>query len=74
MVWHSHNFHVLRDFVVAGQQSAVLSGSMDADAIANYLQNCINGIVVSAKAGMSQSACERMVEDTLRLLNPCPDQ
>nr|WP_298935573.1 TetR/AcrR family transcriptional regulator [uncultured Dyadobacter sp.] len=59
----------LLHFVVQGKTTGQFSDSLDAETMADYLQNCINGIVVSAKAGMSQAACERMVESALVLLH-----
>lgn len=59
----------LLHFVVEGKKAGDFSNSLDAETIADYLQNCINGIVVSAKSGMSQAACKRMVESTLILLH-----
>lgn len=59
----------LLHFVTYGKRTGKFSDSLDAETMADYLQNCINGIVVSAKAGMSQAACERMVESTLMLLH-----
>lgn len=59
----------LLHFVAHGKKKGQFSDSLDAETMADYLQNCINGIVVSAKAGMSQAACERMVESALILLH-----
>lgn len=59
----------LLHFVVEGKKTGKFSDGLDAETIADYLQNCINGIVVSAKSGMSQAACKRMVESTLTLLH-----
>jgi TetR/AcrR family transcriptional repressor of nem operon len=59
----------LLHFVAEGKKTGKFSTSLDAETMADYLQNCINGIVVSAKAGMSQASCERMVESTLILLH-----
>jgi len=59
----------LLHFVASGRKTRQFSNSLDAETMADYLQNCINGIVVSAKAGMSQAACERMVESALILLH-----
>ncbi|MDR6804687.1 TetR/AcrR family transcriptional repressor of nem operon [Dyadobacter sp. BE34] len=59
----------LLHFVACGKKTGKFSDSLDTETMADYLQNCINGIVVSAKAGMSQANCERMVESTLILLH-----
>lgn len=59
----------LLHFVAHGKKTGQFSDSLDAETMADYLQNCINGIVVSAKAGMSQAACERMAESALILLH-----
>ncbi|ACT93551.1 TetR/AcrR family transcriptional regulator [Dyadobacter fermentans] len=59
----------LLHFVLDGKKEGKFSDSLDAETMADYLQNCINGIVVSAKAGMTQAECERMVESTLILLH-----
>jgi len=59
----------LLHFVAHGKKTGQFSDSLDAETMADYLQNCINGIVVSAKAGMSQVACERMAESALILLH-----
>jgi len=36
--------------------------------LVDYLLNTISGMVISAKAGMEENACRRMVEQTLSFL------
>ena len=58
----------LLHFVIEGQKTGNINSRLRAESVADYLQNSINGIVVSAKAGMGQAECEQMVESTLMLL------
>ena len=45
-----------------------LDNKLDADTLADYLVNCLSGISVSAKAGISKEACEVIVEHSLGIL------
>jgi TetR/AcrR family transcriptional repressor of nem operon len=57
--------NALLHFITLGQKNKALSKKLDADTMADYLMNTISGMVVSAKAGLDESACRRVVQQTL---------
>jgi TetR/AcrR family transcriptional repressor of nem operon len=56
--------NALLHFIKLGQKNKAFK-KLDAETMADYLLNTISGMVVSAKAGLDESACRRVVQQTL---------
>jgi TetR/AcrR family transcriptional repressor of nem operon len=62
------NRDTLLQLIIKGQKEGEITNDLNAEALADYLVNCISGISISAKAGADRITCENITRNSIAIL------